>query len=53
MAAQPLTRRVLLFEALCSTLLQSQELSAEQKQRVDAAIPRAGQTEAASPNADH
>ena len=40
MAAQPLTRRVLLFEALCSTLLHSQELSTEQKQRVDAAIPQ-------------
>src|SRR6185295_2325714 len=35
-----MTRRVLLFEALCSTLLHSQEISTEQKQRVDAAIPQ-------------
>src|SRR5258705_7428106 len=40
MAAQTLTRRVLLWEALGSTLLRSQELPLEQKQRIDAAIPQ-------------
>ena len=35
-----MTRRVLLFDALCSTLLFSQELPPEQKQRIDAAIPQ-------------
>ena len=40
MNTHTLTRRVLLFEALASTLLNGQELSAEQKQRVDAASPQ-------------
>ena len=35
-----MTRRVLLFDALCSTLLYGQEVPAEQKQRIDAAIPQ-------------
>src|SRR6266581_1026432 len=40
MAAQTLTRRVLLLEAMGATFLHSQELSTEQKQRVDAALPQ-------------
>jgi uncharacterized protein len=40
MSAQTLTRRVLLFDALCSILLHSQEISPEQKERVDAAVPQ-------------
>ena len=40
MGVPTLTRRVFLMEALGSTLLRSQDLSPEQKQRVDAAIPQ-------------
>src|SRR6266536_1221612 len=40
MGAPTLSRRVFLLEALSSTLLRSQELPPEQKQRVDAAIPQ-------------
>src|SRR5438477_11432732 len=35
-----LTRRVLVFDALCSTLLHGQEIAPEQKERVDAAVPQ-------------
>ncbi len=49
MAAQKVTRRVLLFEALCSGLLRSQELQSEQKRRIDAAAPRNAPAKPAKP----
>src|SRR5262249_50278896 len=40
MAISALTRRTLLFDALCSALLCAQEITPEQKQRIDAALPQ-------------
>jgi uncharacterized protein len=40
MAVQALTRRALLFDALCSTLVRAEEILPEQKQKVDGALPQ-------------
>jgi type 1 glutamine amidotransferase len=49
MPAETLSRRVLLFEAFCASLLQGQEMSPEWKEKIDAAIPKSAAAKPSGP----